>query len=41
MAVSTRKRFCLDAFRLYRKVQSDLHDLTYLFWESTLRCNLS
>jgi radical SAM enzyme (rSAM/lipoprotein system) len=41
MGYGLRKRLSLDAFRLYRNVQSRLHELTYLFWECTLRCNLS
>jgi radical SAM enzyme (rSAM/lipoprotein system) len=35
------KRTKLDLFRHYRKVQTRLHELTYFFWECTLRCNLS
>ena len=34
-------RTYLDLFRLYKTAQTALHDLTYLFWECTLRCNLS
>ncbi len=30
----------LTLHRLYRAAQVRLHDLTYLFWECTLRCNL-
>ncbi len=30
----------LNIFRKYRKVHSKLHDLTYLFWECTVRCNI-
>jgi radical SAM enzyme (rSAM/lipoprotein system) len=41
MGIGIRKNLSLNAFRLQRKVQSGLHDLTYLFWECTLRCNLS
>ena len=38
---SFRERLVLDLTRLYRKTQAALHDLTYLFWECTLRCNLA
>lgn len=31
----------LRLFSLYRSMQISLHDLTYLFWECTLRCNLN
>ncbi len=35
-----QKRLSLDLFRLYKNSQTQLHDLKYLFWECTLRCNL-
>ena len=35
------KRLALNTFTHYRKTQAKLHELTYLFWECTLRCNLS
>lgn len=38
---SLKKRFALDVFKRYVKVQSQLHDLTYLFWECTSRCNIA
>lgn len=28
-------------FLLYRKAQVERHELDYLFWECTLRCNLN
>ncbi|HOW32596.1 MAG TPA: radical SAM/SPASM domain-containing protein, partial [Bacteroidales bacterium] len=28
-------------FRSFRKSESALHELTYLFWECTTRCNLN
>ncbi|MCX5759088.1 MAG: TIGR04133 family radical SAM/SPASM protein [Candidatus Hydrogenedentes bacterium] len=34
-------RLALRTFRRYRHAQAALHDLTYLFWECTLRCNLN
>ncbi len=36
-----KKRTQLELFRLYKSIQSSVHDLTYLFWECTLRCNLN
>ncbi|MBU2650123.1 MAG: TIGR04133 family radical SAM/SPASM protein [Bacteroidetes bacterium] len=29
------------AFRRFRKLETNLHDLNYLFWECTTRCNLN
>jgi len=37
---SLRQRMALNIFEKYRNVQSKLHDLTYLFWECTVRCNI-
>lgn len=34
-----RKRMALNVFKKYVDVQAKLHDLRYLFWECTLRCN--
>ncbi|MFA6241277.1 MAG: TIGR04133 family radical SAM/SPASM protein [Candidatus Hydrogenedentales bacterium] len=34
------KRGALNIFRRYRRAQTALHELTYLFWECTLRCDL-
>ena len=28
-------------FRLFRKNETGIHELNYLFWECTWRCNLS
>ncbi len=36
-----RKRIALELFRKIRKNQIILHDLKTLFWECTLRCNIS
>jgi len=36
-----KQRLSLKVFEKYIDVQSKLHDLTYLFWECTVRCNLS
>jgi radical SAM enzyme (rSAM/lipoprotein system) len=30
----------LELFRVYRFLQTRMHELNYLFWECTLRCNL-
>lgn len=38
---SFRKKLGLQIFREYRKAQASLHQLNYLFWECTLRCNIS
>lgn len=35
------KRWALGLWRRYRHDQAALHQLTYLFWECTLRCNLN
>ena len=31
----------LEIFRAYRAIQTKMHELNYLFWECTLRCNLN
>jgi len=36
-----RKRIALEIFRRIRKNNTRLHELNTLFWECTLRCNLS
>jgi radical SAM enzyme (rSAM/lipoprotein system) len=41
VTISLSKRNKLNLFRHYRKVQTKLHNLTYFFWECTLRCNLN
>jgi radical SAM enzyme (rSAM/lipoprotein system) len=38
---SLRKRIALELFRRIRKNNTHLHELNTLFWECTLRCNLS
>jgi len=35
------KKNLLDLYIHHRRIQSQLHELTYLFWECTLRCNFS
>ena len=36
--MSLFKRFL---FRVFRKNETEIHELNYLFWECTWRCNLS
>ena len=38
---SFRKRIALELFRKIRKNNARLHELSTLFWECTLRCNVS
>lgn len=35
------QRMKLDLFSKYVKAQAELHELSYLFWECTLRCNIN
>ena len=35
-----KTRAGLEIFRVYRAIQTRMHELNYLFWECTLRCNL-
>ena len=39
--ISFRKRLALDIFAKKRDIEIEKHQLNYLFWEATLRCNLS
>ena len=39
--LSFRKRLVLSLFSRYRKNESKIHQLNYILWECTLRCNLS
>lgn len=39
--ISIRQHLELSLFSLYRNREIQKHTLTYLFWEATLRCNLS
>ncbi len=41
MKIGLKKRIALELFRKYKKNQAKLHVLNYLFWECTLRCNIS
>jgi radical SAM enzyme (rSAM/lipoprotein system) len=36
-----KKRIALQLFSRYRKNETKIHNLNYIFWECTLRCNLS
>jgi len=35
-----RKRIALELFRKFRENEKSIHQLDYIFWECTLRCNL-
>ncbi len=39
--MSIKSRIVKSVFSKYAKTQAQLHPLTYLFWECTLRCNLN
>lgn len=36
-----RQRLSLNVLKKYLSVEAKVHDLTYLFWECTVRCNIS
>ncbi len=36
-----KKQFQLELFRHHRQILTAIHDLNYLFWECTLRCNMN
>ena len=38
---SIKTKLGLEIFRAYRAIQTRIHELNYLFWECTLRCNLN
>ncbi len=40
MAISLKNKIGLEIFRQLVYVETQLHELRYLFWECTLRCNL-
>ena len=40
LQIPFKKRVALELFRFYKKNTTKIHELTYLFWECTLRCNL-
>jgi radical SAM enzyme (rSAM/lipoprotein system) len=39
--VNIKKKIILSLFQQHKLNQRQLHELTYLFWECTLRCNLN
>ena len=39
--IDLKKRIALNLLRVKKKLENRLHELSYLFWECTLRCNLS
>jgi radical SAM enzyme (rSAM/lipoprotein system) len=39
--ISLRKKLALELFRKYRHNAKSIHQLDYIFWECTLRCNLN
>ena len=39
--IPLKKRVGLSLYKHYRRNEAKLHELTYLFWECTLRCNLN
>ncbi len=39
--ISLRKKLALGLFRTFRKNETKLHQLNYILWECTLRCNLN
>lgn len=39
--IPLRKKIALGLFRKYRQNAKHIHQLDYIFWECTLRCNLS
>lgn len=41
MSRGIKQNFIRRVFSKYAKTQAELHPLTYLFWECTLRCNLA
>jgi radical SAM enzyme (rSAM/lipoprotein system) len=41
MSLSYKQRLVRRIFANYAKTQANIHSLSYLFWECTLRCNLN
>ena len=39
--INIKKRIGLSLYKQYRKNETKQHELKYLFWECTLRCNLN
>lgn len=40
MRLNFKQFFALELYKTYRKITTNLHELQYLFWECTLKCNL-
>jgi radical SAM enzyme (rSAM/lipoprotein system) len=38
--ISLRKKIALNLFKKYKDNESEIHQLNYILWECTLRCNL-
>lgn len=41
MSLGFKQKLVRGVFAKYAKTQAEIHNLTYLFWECTLRCNLN
>jgi radical SAM enzyme (rSAM/lipoprotein system) len=41
MSIPVKQKIVRNVFSKYARTQAQLHPLTYLFWECTLRCNLN
>lgn len=41
VTINKENRFKRFLFRIFRKNETEIHELNYLFWECTWRCNLS
>ncbi len=39
--MTSKKQLILSLFQQHKNTQAKLHELTYLFWECTLRCNFN
>ncbi len=39
--LSLKQKIGFKVFNLYKHAETQIHELRYLFWEATLRCNLS
>lgn len=39
--ISLRKKIALSLFKKYKDNESEIHQLNYILWECTLRCNLN
>jgi radical SAM enzyme (rSAM/lipoprotein system) len=39
--ISLKKRIALNLYKRYKKNEAKLHQLNYILWECTLRCNLN